>query len=115
MTELGGTAELGDIDVLAWKPGQEVLLIECKRLQLARTIAEIAEICARFRGDAKDELDRHVQRVKWIKANPTALQKIVGFTPDALQLQDKLVTNVQVPMIYLTSLPMDPGKIGPLH
>lgn len=115
MTELGGTAELGDIDVLAWKPGREVLLIECKRLQLARTIAEIAEICARFRGDAKDELDRHIQRVKWIKANPAGLQKIVGFTPNASQLQDRLVTNVQVPMIYLTSLPMDAAKIGPLR
>ena len=66
MTELGAPSELGDIDVLAWKPTGEVLLIECKRLQLARTVAEIAEICRRFRGEAKDELDKHVQRVNWV-------------------------------------------------
>ena len=115
MTELGGTAELGDIDVLAWKPSREVLLIECKRLQLARTIAEIAEICTRFRGDAKDELDRHVQRVIWTKNNRTGLQELIGFVPDASQIQDRLVTNVQVPMMYLTSLPLNPNKIGPLQ
>jgi hypothetical protein len=35
MTELGGAAVLGDIDVLAWKQSGEIQLIECKRVQLA--------------------------------------------------------------------------------
>ena len=115
MTELGTSAELGDVDVLAWKPSGEIQIIECKRLQVARTVAEIAEICHRFRGEAKDELDKHVKRVKWIRANATCLQRIVGFSPDLSNIDDRLVTNVDVPMTYLTSLPIEADKIGPLE
>jgi hypothetical protein len=57
MTDLGASVELGDVDVLAWKSTGEIQIIECKRLQLARTVAEVAEICRRFRGEAKDGLD----------------------------------------------------------
>ena len=114
MTELGGPSELGDIDVLAWKPSGEIRLIECKRLQLARTVAEVAEICRRFRGEAKDELDKHVQRIKWVRVNATSLHPIVGFTPTKTGLDDRLVTNTHVPMTYLKSLPIKANKIGPL-
>jgi hypothetical protein len=114
MTELGASSELGDIDVLAWKPSGEVLLIECKRLQLARTVAEIAEICRRFRGEAKDELDRHVRRVAWAMKHLSSLAPIVGFTPDVHRIDARLVTNTHVPMMYLTSLPIPSDKIGPL-
>ena len=114
MTELGGSSELGDIDVLAWKPSGEILLIECKRLQLARTVAEVAGICRRFRGEAKDELDKHVQRKNWVRANTSGLQPIVGFVPDKARLDDRLVTNKHVPMTYLKSLPIKANKIGPL-
>lgn len=114
MTELGGSSELGDIDVLAWKPSGEIRIIECKRLQLARTVAEVAEICRRFRGEAKDELDKHVQRIKWVRANAATLQPIVGFTPTKTRLDDRLVTNTHVPMTYLKSLPIKAKKIGPL-
>jgi hypothetical protein len=101
--------------VLAWKPTGEVLIIECKRLQLARTVAEIAEICRRFRGEAKDDLDRHVQRVNWVIKNPLSLERIVGFRPDNDRTDAKLVTNTVVPMMYLTSLPIPAEKIGPLR
>ena len=114
MTELGGSAELGDVDVLVWKLSGEIRLIECKRLQLARTVAEVAEICRRFRGEAKDELDKHVRRVHWIRANPAGLQRIVGFVPEPAHIDDRLVTNTHVPMMYLTSLPIEADKIGPL-
>ena len=114
MTELGGLSELGDIDVLAWKPSGEIRLIECKRLQFARTVAEVAEICRRFRGEAKDELDKHVQRKNWVRANTSGLQPIVGFVPDQARLDDRLVTNTHVPMTYLKSLPIKANKIGPL-
>lgn len=114
MTELGAASEYGDVDVLAWKPTGEVLLIECKRLQLARTVAEVAEICRRFQGAAEDELDRHVRRVKWIRANHKNLRHITGFVPDPVKIDDMLVTNIHVPMMYLTSLPIAAEKIGPL-
>ncbi len=114
MTELGGFAELGDVDVLAWRQTGEIRVIECKRLQLARTVAEVAEICRRFRGEAKDELDKHVQRINWIRDNPESLHHVVGFVPDPTYIDDRLVTNTHVPMMYLTSLPIKADKIGPL-
>jgi hypothetical protein len=115
MTEIGAASELGDIDVLAWKPTGEVLLIECKRLQLVRTVAEIAEICHRFRGEARDELDKHIQRVNWVKENPHNLERVVCFKPDSERIDARLVTNTHVPMMYLTSLPIPADKIGPLR
>ncbi len=114
MTQLGAPTELGDVDVLAWKSTGEVWIIECKRLQLARTVAEIAEICRRFRGEARDELDKHIQRINWIKTNSACLQGIVGFLPDSDHIDDRLVTNTHVPMMYLGSLPIRADKIGPL-
>ena len=115
ITELGGASELGDIDVLAWKCTGEVRLIECKRLQLARTVAEVAEICRRFQGETKDELDRHIQRCHWVRANPARLQPVIGFVPDKKRIDDRLVTNTHVPMTYLKSLPINAKKIGPLQ
>jgi hypothetical protein len=114
MTELGGSKELGDVDVLAWKQSGEIWILECKRLQLARTVAEVAEICRRFRGEAKDELEKHVQRVSWIRDNPVCLQHIVGFMPAPDQINHRLVTNTHVPMMYLASLPVEADKIGPM-
>ena len=115
MTELGGSAELGDVDVLAWKKlGGKIKIVECKRLQLARTVAEVADICRRFRGEARDELDKHIQRINWIRSNPAGLRHIVDFVPNPAHIDDRIVTNIQVPMTYLTSLPIAPEKIGPL-
>ena len=54
MRELGGSGEDGDVDVLAWSDAGEIQVIECKCLYLARTVTEVAEICGRFRGEAKD-------------------------------------------------------------
>ena len=115
MTEFGAPADLGDVDVLAWKSDGAIRLIECKRLTFARTIAEIANICKRFQGEAKDELAKHLRRVEWIRRNPQRLRDIVGFAPDPSRIDHRLITNTQVPMKYLDSLPMDPDKIGPLE
>jgi len=115
MTELGAGSRLGDIDVLAWKAGGKILLIECKRLQLASTIAEIAEICRRFRGDAKDELARHITRAEWVAQNADTLQRIIGFRPDTGSIDTMLVTNTHVPMMYLTSLPIKADKVLPFN
>ncbi len=114
MTELGAPAELGDVDVLAWKPSGEIQIVECKRLQLARTLAEIAEICRRFRGEARDQLNKHVRRVNWLRNNAKGLQHIVGFTPNTARIDNRLVTNTHVPMTYMTELPIKADKIGPL-
>ena len=114
MTELGAPAELGDVDVLAWNSVGDVQLIECKRLQLPRTVAEVGELCRRFRGDAKDQLDKHVRRVEWIKARLACLESVIGFVPDPDRVDVRLVTDTHVPMTYVKSLPIDADKIGPL-
>ncbi len=115
MTELGASDTFGDVDVLAWNSGGDVQVIECKRLQLARTVAEVSELCKRFRGEENDNLQKHVRRVDWIRHNPVCLRSIVRFHPDPVRITDRIVTNVRVPMTYLTSLPVDPSTIGPLY
>jgi len=115
MTEFGAPEQYGDLDVLAWKASGEVLLVEAKRLQFARTVVEVAEVCQRFRGEAQDQLARHLRRVAWIREHPEHLAPVVGFVPDASQVEAKLVTNTHVPMMYLHNLPMDPGDIVPFN
>ncbi|MCK5115749.1 MAG: hypothetical protein KAR44_04060 [Candidatus Aegiribacteria sp.] len=116
MTEVGGKQKQGNIDVLAWRiDRKEVLIIECKRLQLARSISEVANICRRFKGDAADELSKHLNRVEWIKNNPSNLENIVGFSPKKEQIKHYLVTNVLVPMQYISDLPIDNEQIVQLE
>ena len=114
MSELGAPADLGDIDVLAWKENGQVGIVECKRLQLARSVGEIAEVCRKFRGGARDELHKHLRRLDWIQENPTSLRVIVGFVPELEKLEDRIVTSNPVPLTYLTSLPIEPDKFVPL-
>ena len=115
MSSLGASAELGDVDVLAWKSHEEIQIIECKRLRLPRTPREVADICRRFQGETKDELDKHIQRVKWIKNNPESLKRIVGNLPDSHDIDHRFITSTHLPLKYLQSLPIDPAKIGPLE
>ncbi len=114
MSELGAPAKLGDIDVLAWKEDGQVRVVECKRLQLARSVAEIAEVCRKFNGEARNELDKHLRRLEWIQENPASLKGIVGFAPGLEKMEDRIVTSNRVPLTYLTSLPIEPGKFVPL-
>ena len=64
MTELGGPSELGDIDVLGVaKRGRELALdsVERKRLQLARTVAEISRNLSPLpRRSPQDELAANI-------------------------------------------------------
>ena len=112
MRELGGAVEDGDVDVLAWNDAGEIQIIECKCLYLARTVAEVAEICGRFRGEAQDELARHVRRVDWIREHVAVLEDVVGFVPNATEVSHRLVTNTHVPVRYIEELPIDPDLIG---
>lgn len=114
MSSLGAPARLGDIDVLAWREDGRVLLIECKRLQFARTVAEIAETCKKFRGDANDLLRKHIQRVEWVQCHLSALSMHAGFVPQIDKLTDWLVTNTIVPFSYIDDLPMPSNRIGTL-
>ena len=114
MTQFGAQDGLGDVDVLAWKSSGEVQIVECKRLRLSRKVSEIAEICRKFRGEAKDELFKHLRRVNWIKDNPSCLNSFTRLNIKTSKIDHRLVTNVQVPMSFLTDLPIESANIGPL-
>jgi len=74
-------AELGDIDVLAWRNEREILLIEWQAPATRTYVAEIVEICNVFRGESKDELHRQMERVNWVGDHLDRLEPIVGFHP----------------------------------
>ena len=109
MTSLGAPDGLGDIDVLAFKDGS-LLVIECKNLQIAKTISEIADICNRFRGESKDGLARHLARVKWVRKNISKLQ--TRYEPENIQnLDHYLITGTDLPIRFCNNLPIDRTKI----
>ncbi len=115
MASIGAPVELGDLDVVAWRDGDDrVLLIECKRLQPARTVGEIADLLREFKGEGKDRLGRHMDRVAWVGAQIAALSSRLGFVAAGRHVVPALVTNRQVPMAYKAGLPLSPDQIIPL-
>lgn len=109
----GKTPNLGDIDVLAWKPTGEVLAIECKRLKAARSISEIAQNCFRFRGNEGDHLYKHLRRVTWLRDNTNKLAAYLRIPIEELNLRAPLVTSVTVPFRYLSDLPISQSDVIP--
>jgi len=60
--------------VLAWRADmQEVLIVECKKLQSARNYSEIGAMLSEYQGETKagkrDKLKRHLDRVDLLSAN----------------------------------------------
>jgi hypothetical protein len=116
MSTLGAPQELGDLDVVAWRTDDpRLLLIECKRLQPARTIGEISELLKQFRGEAGDRLGRHVRRRNWIRDHLNALARVIEVPRYASTIRPLLVTNRDVPMRFRSDLPLSPDQIFPLR
>lgn len=117
MTELGGTQEMGDVDVLAWHPDGRVLIIECKRLQPARTVGEVADVLQKFAGEEKDKLARHLSRLAWLQASPSGIPRALGLdrATKISAVQGRLVTNTDVPMMYAKDLPIKMSQILPFR
>jgi hypothetical protein len=105
MTTLGAPKELGDIDVLAIKDGV-ILIFECKNLQMAKTISEIADVCNRFRGEKKDELRKHLNRVAWSTENLNTLLQRINYREAVLSIRNALLTSTEMPMKYKEDLPI---------
>ncbi len=99
MTALGAPAELGmgDVDVLAWN-ADVICVCECKELLFARTIGEVVSQLIRFRGQTGDDLDKHLQRVKFLRGNPKELRRVTGI--DSPRVISILVTSKTVPMQF---------------
>ena len=114
MSELGADGHLGDVDVLAWCGSGRLMVIECKRLQLARTVKEISETCERFASDGSGQAVKHSVRVRWIREHPLEVCSVIGLDSNLVRVCPRFVTSVEVPMRYLVELPNDIGEVGPL-
>jgi hypothetical protein len=95
---------LGDIDVLAWNRAGRVLLIECKDLLFGKTMGEIAEQLADFRGVKRadgrpDDLLKHLRRIDAIYAGSADLAKFIG-EGEPLKIEGHLVFRNPVPMQF---------------
>lgn len=99
MTALGAHAEwgMGDVDVLAWHE-DVVCICECKELLFARTVGEVVSQLVRFRGQPGDDLDKHLQRVNFLRQNYQGLRLITGI--DFPRIVSILITSKIVPMQF---------------
>jgi hypothetical protein len=99
MTALGAPAEraMGDVDVLAWN-GDVICICECKELLFARTVGEVVSQLIRFRGQEGDDLDKHLQRVKFLRENHQELRRITRIDPP--RIVSILITSKIVPMQF---------------
>jgi hypothetical protein len=99
MTALGAPADrgMGDVDVLAWKR-DIVCICECKELLFARTVGEVVSQLVRFRGQTGDDLDKHLQRVKFLRENQQELRRVTGI--DSPRIISILITSKVVPMQF---------------
>ncbi|PZN95078.1 MAG: hypothetical protein DCF30_19405 [Hyphomicrobiales bacterium] len=104
--ELGGGKELGDVDVLAWRRETgEVWLIECKRLQFDRTVAEIGERLGDYtkggeRRGKRTPIQKHLDRLAYVRAAPAGLSRVIGIPADEMRIRAALVTDSLVPMQF---------------
>jgi hypothetical protein len=114
MTEFGAPMQMGDVDVLAWHPTDgRVFIIECKRLQFARTIGEIGEQLRKFKGEARDELAKHLARSQWLLGHPDCVRQCIHLTHQDLVMVPFMVTNTIVPMQFVDGLPLPNSQIVP--
>lgn len=95
--------DFGDIDILAWKPGSNLVCIgECKDLSIARNYSEIAALLSDYQGKLKkgkpDKLLRHLERVRMLQENLPELAKFAGI--EAPAIVSALFVSGVVPMQY---------------
>lgn len=97
--------DYGDVDVLAWRESdRRVLIIECKDVQFRKSIGEIAEQLADFRGELTpkgkpDYLLKHLNRVDLIRANLLAVTRYTGL-PALAEVESHLLFRHPVPMEF---------------
>ena len=96
LTRLGGDDSLGDVDVLGWQPVTGlVYVIECKSLRFDRTIREVGERLAQYSAGTLEEkrtpLQKHLDRMSYLKANRERVADFTAIPLDRLQLRSGLV------------------------
>ena len=116
LTELGAPKQpdLGDVDVLAWRPVEKaVCVIECKSLTVALTVREIVQRLEEFRGDEKrkDSLGKHIRRTKWLTANRAGVARITGIPESDIKVIGLLVCSDLVPMQFFREMHFAPEHV----
>jgi hypothetical protein len=93
----------GDIDVLCWNAeASRVLLLECKDLHFHKSVGEMAEQVQDFRGQVRgrtrDDMRKHIDRTKAIRANLDALRNYLGCR-GGLRVESWVVFRHPVPVL----------------
>ncbi len=109
LTQIGGTANLGDIDVLAWNPEDGlVFVVECKCLRIDRTYGEIAERLSEYIDSTVDsnrtQLRKHLDRIEFLKCNMTQLSKFIELQEKPLKIRSVLITENITPLKFFDAL-----------
>jgi hypothetical protein len=105
MTQLGAAPNLGDIDVLAWRvDAGKAYAIECKRLMFDRTAGEIGERIVEYgtitATGQRTPIQKHLDRMKYLRSNLNALSDLTGIELPKLELRSGLVTDYVAPMQF---------------
>ena len=106
--------DLGEVDVLGWNDSGLVYVVGCKNLRFAMTVGEIADQLRRFRGEANDDLARHLKRCRWLSENVEQLARVVGHDRSP-RVKPLLVTNTTVPMQFSSDLPIPAEDVVPIR
>ena len=106
LNRLGGDEELGDIDVLTWnRETGLVIALECKNLKADRTYGEIGRRLREYsKGTHKGkrtDLQKHLDRASFLRANKHYLTDVTGIPTDRAQLLFGLVTESLAPMQFI--------------
>lgn len=100
----GFDVDHGDVDVLAWRPETgRVLVIECKDVQFKKSVGEVAEQLADFRGEVtdgkRDYLRKHLDRMAHLREHLPEVARFIGW--DAVgELESHLVFKNPVPVQF---------------
>lgn len=107
MTRLGGSAQDGDVDTLAWnRTSGEVFVIECKRLLADKTVGEIAERLVEFSPNhvesngRRGPTRRHLDRVAILRIRLSQVAAVTGIAEGEIRIRSCLVTSALVPMQF---------------
>lgn len=97
--------DYGDIDVLAWRPNSgRVLVMECKDLQFNKTLGEVAEQLADFRGETRsggkrDPLRKHLDRLEVLGVHQLEISKALKLSMP-VSIEGHLIFKNPVPMRF---------------